>query len=366
MLLIKDIIDILEAWAPPALAESYDNSCLIVGNKNSAVNHIVINLDLTQEVIAFAKHLNANLIICHHPIWFGSKQNLVSGTWVNDLLIDAIKSDIALYAFHTNFDNIRTGVNKSIAALMGLQRTQILLPKPKQLQILYVNVPTTHQQAVQEALFAAGAGKIGDYDNCSFFFSGTGTFRPLSGSNPFLGEKDVIEITIEDKLEVVFPAARQVEIIRAMKQAHPYEEVAFQIITTENYHSDIGAGIIGYLPEPVPTEIFLGSLKAIFSAEGIRYADTHKTHIEKVAICGGSGSFLISESLKQKADALVTADITYHKFFEPDKKMLLVDIGHYESEQFAVQQIHAYIQEKFSNFAASIFTHSTNPIRYFR
>lgn len=362
---IKQIANAIESWAPRPLAESYDNVGLLVGDPNLEVTGAVINLDMTEEVLDEAIATGANMVIAHHPIWFTGRKRLNGEDYVSRIIIKAVKNDLALYAVHTNLDNVHTGVNEMIARKLGLKNTSILRPKGDTLRKLTVYVPRKRRKNLLEALWAAGAGRIGDYDKASFSGKGTGSFRPLDGSNPSIGDVNTYEEVKEARIEVVFPYFLQGAVIRAMKIAHPYEEIAFEVMPALNPIKEIGSGMIGELKNGMAKADFLKFVKETFACGGIRYSDCERDIIKKIAICGGSGSFLIKDAMRAGVDALVTGDITYHKFFDNEGKFLLMDIGHYESEQFTSQLIYDFISEKFPTFAVRLSKVKTNPVKYY-
>ena len=362
---IKKVIQALEKLAPSALAESYDNVGLLVGDPNWECKGILINLDCTEAVVDEAIEQGLNLIVVHHPIWFSGRKRLNGEDYVSRVIIKAVKHDIGIYAIHTNLDNVRVGVNDMICEKLGLEGRRILAPKSQTLQKLVTYVPEKDAEAVLLAIFEAGAGKIGDYDQSAFTQSGTGSFRPLKGSNPTIGQQGEREFVNETRIEAVFPFYAKGKVISALKQAHPYEEVAYQIMATANSIREIGSGMIGTLPEAMDKQSFLEKVKSSFHCGGIRFADAPKDSIQKVAVCGGAGSFLIQIARRSGADAFITGDITYHKFFDNEEEMLLLDIGHYESEQFTSQLIYNYISKVFPNFAILLSEVYTNPVKYF-
>ncbi|MCB9236173.1 MAG: Nif3-like dinuclear metal center hexameric protein [Bacteroidia bacterium] len=362
---VKDISAILEAWAPRPLAESYDNVGLLVGDPNMEVTGALVNLDMTEDVVDEAIVKGMNMVIAHHPIWFTGRKRLNGEDYVSRVIIKAVKNDIALYATHTNLDNVYTGVNAMMARKLGLQNATILRPKGEILQKLTVYVPVENRMQVLEAMWGAGAGRIGNYDQASFSSTGTGSFRPLEGANPHIGGVGAYEEVNEARVEVVFPFWLQGAVVRAMKNAHPYEEVAYEVMATQNEVASLGSGMVGDLPEPLSKADFLKMVKETFRCGGIRYSDCEQETIQRVALCGGSGSFLIPDARRAGADALVTGDITYHKFFDNEGKFLLLDIGHYESEQFTQELIYNFISEKFPNFAIRLSEVDTNPVKYY-
>lgn len=362
---VADLEQFLNEIASPALAESYDNVGLQVGDRNANVLGVLINLEITESVINEAIEMGANVIIVHHPLIFSPIKKLTSGSFINDLLIKLVQNNIALFAIHTNLDNVKHGVNKKIADKIGLTNLEILQKKSNNLFQLVTYVPETHLDEVLNALFHAGAGKIGNYDECSFTGKGLGTYRPLEGSKPFLGEKNQRSNEEETKIELVFPSHLRRSVEKALLKSNPYEEVAYQIFETKNSVRDIGSGMIGELSEEMKKEDFLKHLHNTFQCGAIRYADSNKKMIKKVAICGGSCSFLIGAAKNAKADAFVTGDITYHKFFDGNGKLLLCDIGHYESEQYTSELLFENISKKFPNLAVYLSKINTNPVKYY-
>jgi dinuclear metal center YbgI/SA1388 family protein len=365
-MLIKEITDYLEEIAPLSLQENYDNCGLLIGNKNEPINGILTTLDCTPEVVEEAINKKCNLIIAHHPIIFSGLKKLTGANYIERTVLLAIKNNIAIYAAHTNFDNIlKKGVNEYLATLLGLKQTCILSNKPNQLKKLVFFCPATHADKVRNALFTAGLGQIGNYDSCSFNTQGKGTFRALQGANPFVGEVNKVHTEDEIKIEGVFSTWQQPTILNALFSNHPYEEVAYEIYNLDNTNTRVGAGIIGELPEALSVPDFLNHLKQTLQIQQIRYTQLKKPFIKKVAVCGGSGSFLIKNALNAQADAYVTSDIKYHDFFDADKQLLIADIGHYETEKHTKQLFFDILTEKFSNFAIHISEINTNPVNYF-
>ncbi len=360
----SSITSVLNLWAPPFLAESYDNSGLIIGHPETHCKGILVALDCTESVLDEAIERGCNLVISHHPIWFTSRKKLNGDDYVSRTLIKAIKNDIGIFAIHTNLDNISRGVNQIISEKLGLQKTRILKVKEQSLMKLEVFVPHENRETLLLALWNAGAGKIGNYTQASFFVNGEGTFLPETGANPTIGKIGKLERVQESKVEVIFEKHLQTGLIRAMKDAHPYEEVAFQILALENGQPEMGAGMMGEFAKPLKKSDFLDLLKNTFSANGIRYSDCKQDEIKTVAVCGGSGSFLIFNALQEKADAFVSGEIGYHSFFEGDNRMLIADLGHWESEQFTSELICRFLSGKFPTFAVHLSKTVTNPVKY--
>ena len=361
---ISDITQHLETIAPVHFQESYDNAGLIAGDPAAECTGIIVSLDAIETVVDEAIHHKCNLIVAHHPIIFRGLKKLNGKNYVERTLLKAIKNDIAIYAIHTNIDNIKKGVNGKIAEKIGLMELQILQPKENILKKLITFAPKDKAEAVRKALFSAGGGELGKYSECSFNTEGTGTFKPLEGADPFVGEIGKRHEENELKIEVIFPGYLEQKIIRAMIEAHPYEEVAYDIISLGNYLSDVGSGVIGELEAGIDETEFLGKIKEAFGLKVIKHTSLSGRKVKKVAVCGGAGSFLIPVALSNKADVYITSDIKYHEFFDAGS-MLLLDIGHYESEQFTIDLLHAILSEKYPNFAVRKTGVITNPVQYF-
>lgn len=360
---VSDITEYLEQLAPAAYQESYDNSGLLVGSPDKEIKAVLVSLDVTEEVIDEAVEKGAGLIVSHHPIIFGGLKRLNGNNYVERCVIKAIRSDIALYAIHTNLDNVTGGVNSRLAQVLGLTDVRILSPKPEMLRKLITFVPTDHVEVVLDALFQAGAGHVGAYDQCSFRSEGTGTFKGGEGTDPFVGIPGERHEEKEVRLEVILPFDRQRSVLNALFTSHPYEEVAWDLLRLENDHQQVGSGMIGELAEEVETEAFLKLLKDKVGG-GVRYTRPVKDKVRRIAVCGGSGSFLLKDAIRQKADVFVTADFKYHQFFDAEDRIVIADIGHFESEQFTIDLICEAIREKFTNFATFHTAVKTNPILY--
>ncbi|HUH75446.1 MAG TPA: Nif3-like dinuclear metal center hexameric protein [Chitinophagales bacterium] len=364
MIKILNIIKEIEKVADPSLQESYDNARLITGNSDWECTGVVMCLDAIEEVIDEAIEKKCNLVLSHHPIVFSGLKSLTGKNYIERTIIKAIKNDIAIYAAHTNLDNVIEGVNQKIAQKIGLKNIQILEPKKGLLKKLYTYVPTSHTEKVKTALFETGAGQIGKYSECSFKVSGEGTFKGNADTNAFIGEQGKLQIEQEDKIEFLFPAYLERNILKQLFESHPYEEVAYEIISLENYHQGIGSGVIGELETPVNTMEFLTSLKVKMQTPLIRYTSPVSEHIQKVAICGGAGSFLLNTAIAKNADIFITGDYKYHQFFDADGQIVIADIGHFESEQFTIDLFYEILIKKFPNFALYLTKVITNPVNY--
>ncbi|HYV92967.1 MAG TPA: Nif3-like dinuclear metal center hexameric protein [Chitinophagales bacterium] len=371
---LKEIIAVLEEFAPPALQESYDNAGLITGNPEMEITEAMLCLDATEEVIEEAIQTKCNLVIAHHPIIFSGLKKITGSNYVERVIIRAIKNDIAIYAAHTNLDNVHYGVNKKICERLQLRNTRILSPLKGKLMKLFTFAPNEHALKVREALFAAGAGMIGNYDECSFNSEGYGTFRGNDETNPFVGAKGIQHREEETKIEVIFPGWLQSKIVSALKESHPYEEVAYDVIALSNDWANTGAGMIGELEHPMVANDFLSFLKEKMNTQTIRYtkftarpdkSGTHDSRLTTIAVCGGAGSFLLKDAINAKADAFVTGDFKYHQFFDAENKIMICDIGHYESEQFTPGIFAEVLRRKFPTFATRFTSINTNPIKYY-
>lgn len=362
---IKEMIQSLETFAPVALQESYDNAGLIVGNGETECTGIITSLDVTEAVVEEAVKKNCNLIVAHHPIIFKGIKKLNGKNYVERTVISAIKNDVAIYAIHTNLDNVAEGVNKMIADKLNLHNCKVLLSKENTLQKLVTFCPLNNAEEVRKALFAAGAGAIGKYDECSFNVDGSGTFRAGEGSNPFVGIIGERHYENETRIEVIFPSFLQQKIINALKEAHPYEEVAYYIHSLENVQEDIGSGLTGQLTAPISEKELLKKIQSSFNLSIIKHTSFLDKPVTKIAVCGGAGIFLLPNAIAAGAQVYITSDIKYHEFFDADNRILLCDIGHYESEQFTIDLLTEFLQEKFPNFAVLKTETNTNPVRYF-
>lgn len=353
----------MQIWAPEALQEDYDNAGLLVRGDDS-VSGVLITLDCTEEVVDEAIAKNCNFIVAHHPIVFRGLKKFTGKNYVERTVMKAIRHNISIYAAHTNLDSVQSGVNQKIAEKLGISSPRILQPKSNQLRQLAFFVPEDRAEVVKAAIFEAGAGEIGNYKNCSFQVSGTGNFMPLDGSEPYSGENGKLQWEQEFRVEVIFPVQLEHAVVRAMKEAHPYEEVAYQIYPVTNTHAYIGSGMIGELETPVSKMDFLQHVKQHFGCEMLKYTPSDSAQVQRIAWCGGSGFFLLGAAKAQKADVFITSDVKYHEFFDAEREICLCDIGHYESEQFTSVLIMSYLIKKFPNFALRISGISTNPVKY--
>lgn len=364
MTTLSALIQHLESFAPPALQESYDNSGLITGSPEWEVNGVLVTLDCTEEVVQEAISKGCNVVVAHHPIVFSGLKRLNGKNYIERTVIKAIQNNIAIYAIHTNLDNVRAGVNKKIADRLGLRSTKVLAPKRGILRKLVTFAPMDNAEPVRMALFAAGAGSIGHYDQCSFNLNGTGTFRPGLEANPVLGQRGSMHAEQEVRIEVVYEFWKEAAILKALRAAHPYDEIAYDLYPLENTLQDAGAGMIGELENPMDEAGFLHFLKEAMKTGMVRHTRYLGKKVKKIAVCGGSGSFLLNDAKRAGADVLVTADFKYHQFFDAENQLIIADIGHFESEQFTGELLSDLISEKFPTFAVRLTEVNTNPVHY--
>ncbi|HTM97768.1 MAG TPA: Nif3-like dinuclear metal center hexameric protein [Pedobacter sp.] len=359
------ITNYLESIAPLNYQEDYDNAGLIVGRPDEEITAAIVALDCTEQIIdeAIAKH--CNLIITHHPIVFKGLKKFNGKTYVERVVQKAIKNDIALYAIHTNLDHVSNGVSGEICKRLGIANGKVLAPKTGLLKKLVTFCPTASANTVKEALFNAGAGNIGNYSECSFSNEGTGTFNGNENTDPFVGIPGKQHSETEQRIEVIFKVQDERKILVSLLEHHPYEEVAYDIYPISNSLATVGAGMVGWLSEEMDGVDFLRHVKEKMQAKVIRHTAVLPKKIKKVAVCGGAGSFLLKDAIAAGADAFVTADFKYHEFFDAENKLIICDIGHYESEQFTSNLLLDLLYTKFPDLAIYLTSHNTNPVNYF-
>ncbi|GAB3781504.1 Nif3-like dinuclear metal center hexameric protein [Spirosoma horti] len=365
MFQIRHLAAHIEALAPLAYQESYDNVGLLVGDPSTIITGVLVTLDVTEAVVDEAIAKGCNVIVAHHPIVFKGLKKLNGKTYVERTVIKAIKHDIALYAAHTNLDNVAGGVNFKIAEKLTLQNVRILAPKTQVLTKLVTFVPVAATQTVLDALYEAGAGQVGEYKNCSFRVSGIGTFQPSEKAQPAIGQAGEYHEEAENRVEVIIPTHQQGQLLTALRRAHPYEEVAYYLTGLDNQHQEVGSGAVGDLAEPLAGEAWLSYLKEHMSLNLIRYTPLPDRPISRIAVCGGVGSFLLPDAIRAGADVFVTADYKYHEFFDAENRISICDISHYESEVFTKDLIRGHLAKKFTTFAVILSETDTNPVRYF-
>ena len=363
-MIIQDIIKEIEAFAPLNYAEDFDNVGLLVGDKDAEVSGALITLDTLEATVEEAIAKKCNLIVSFHPIIFSGLKKITGKNYVERVVLKAIKNDIAIYAIHTALDNQYKGVNDMICEKIGLINRKILIPKKNSIKKLLTFVPKNDAKKVRKAIFDAGGGSIGNYDNCSFNVNGKGSFKGNESSNPVIGERGNLHFEEETQIGITFPAHLESKVLNALFTSHPYEEVAYEITSLENTNQHLGMGMIGELKESQDEKSFLKFIKSTFKTGCVRHSELLNKPIKKVAVLGGSGAFAIENAKKAGADIYITADLKYHDFYKAEKNIILADIGHYESEQFTKNLLYSFLTKKFSNFALILAETNSNPIKY--
>ena len=363
-MIVKDVINYLEELAPLNYAEDFDNVGLLVGDKQSKVTGVLVTLDTLEAVIDEAIEKKCNLIVSFHPIIFKGLKKITGKSYVERTVLKAIKNDIAIFAIHTALDNALKGVNDIICNTLGLTNKKILIPQKGTIKKLTTYVPTKNAESLRTELFKAGAGNIGNYDNCSFNTEGKGTYRGNESSKPQVGIKGELHEEPETQISVTFSKHIEPRLLNTLFEHHPYEEVAFEVTTLDNYNQNIGIGMVGEIVNSEKTETFLQFVKEKMNVSCIRHSNLIKENVSKIAVLGGSGSFAISAAKAAGADILITSDLKYHDFFSAENDIILADIGHYESEQFTKIFLVDYLSKKITNFAVVLSTTNTNPVKY--
>ncbi|AZJ32101.1 dinuclear metal center protein, YbgI/SA1388 family [Tenacibaculum mesophilum] len=361
---IKDVTNYIEQLAPLSYAEDFDNVGLLIGNYATEVTGVLVTLDTLEETVEEAITKNCNLIISFHPIVFSGLKKINGNNYVERVVLKAIQNNIAIYATHTALDNVNNGVSAKMGEVLGLENMKTLIPKKGIIKKLTTYVPFAEANNLREKLFEAGAGNIGNYDNCSFNVEGKGSYKGNENSNPTVGEKGKLMFEEETCITVTFDSYLEGKILSALFKNHPYEEVAYEVITLDNQNQNVGMGMIGELPSAMNEKDFLLFVKETFKTGCVRHSELLDKPIKKVAVLGGSGSFAIKNAIRASADAYISADFKYHEFFKAEKRILLTDVGHYESEQFTKNLLVDYLSKKFSTFAIILSEKSTNPIHY--
>ena len=361
---IKEITTYLNNTIPLMLQEPYDNSGLLLGDDTKDLKGMLLTVDVTEEVVSEAVRKSCNLIIAHHPLIFKGLKQITGQNHVERTVEAALKNNIAVYAAHTNLDSVDFGVSKMLADKVGMQSQRVLEPRGNLLKKLATFCPVDYAEKVRKAIFEAGAGKIGEYDSCSFNLQGRGSFKPGEGTDPFVGEINELHYESEERIETVYPVYLENKVLQALFDSHPYEEVAYDVYPLDNEFDKIGHGMVGELQESYTVEAFLQEVKKNLGIGCLKYAGPKDKKVNKVAVCGGAGSFLIEKAKSAGADVFITADLKYHEFFEAHDDFVLVDIGHHESEKYTKDLLNQLIIKKFPNFAPTLSEIDTNPINY--
>ncbi|GMN11895.1 Nif3-like dinuclear metal center hexameric protein [Croceitalea sp. MTPC9] len=362
---VNAISQILEELSPLHYAEDFDNVGLLVGDPNQKVTGILVTLDTLENVVEEAITKKCNLIVSFHPILFKGLKKITGKTYVERVVMKAIASNIAIYSMHTALDNSNLGVNAKICSTLGIEKPKVLIPKKGTLKKLTTYVPKNSAKNLKNMLFSAGAGNIGNYSNCSFGVEGIGTFKAGENANPTLGEVGKTHLEEEIQLNITFLSKNESNILESLHKNHPYEEVAYEITSLDNTNQHIGMGMIGHLKQEMSEKDFFTHLKNVMKAKGIRHSAFLGKKVNKVAVLGGSGAFAISAAKNAGADVFITADIKYHQYFEAENKLVIADIGHFETEQFTKNLLVDFLTKKIPNFAVTLSESITNPIKYF-
>jgi dinuclear metal center YbgI/SA1388 family protein len=362
---LKELCSYLDTAVPLSFQEDYDNCGLQVGSPEAEISSILVTIDVTEEVLAEAVQHKCDIVLSHHPLIFRGIKSLTGRSYVERIIHNAIKNDVAIYSSHTNLDIFKDGVSRKMAEKLGLEEINVLSPSENTLLKLVTYVPESHFEKVRNKIFEAGAGEIGNYDKCGFSVPGTGSFRANDKANPFVGERGKLHFENEIRFETILYSNIRDKVTKALLETHPYEEVAYDFYALENKNADIGLGCVGKLPDPVPEMEFLKIVSTVFDARGLRYSKLTGKSVRKVAVCGGSGVSLLNHAMSSGADVFLTADIKYHDFFNTENRILLIDAGHYETEKFSTEILKDLIIKKFPKFAVRFSETNTNPINYF-
>ncbi|MFS0751421.1 Nif3-like dinuclear metal center hexameric protein [Oceanobacillus sp. 1P07AA] len=326
-----DFFQAMEVWAPKHLAYDWDNVGLQIGTYNSTTNRVLITLDVTESVVDEAIEKGINLIIAHHPVLFQSLKQINMDTPKGRTVQKLIKNDITVYASHTNLDAADGGVNDMLAKELNLTHTTPLVPVYNEAYYkVVIYVPESHVDNIRQALADSGAGHIGNYSHCTFQSSGQGTFKPLDGTNPYIGDQNEITYVDEFKVETIVPERILSKVMKSILHVHPYEEPAYDIYSLENETMEFGIGRIGNLTEPTTLDSFIQTVKNQFQLEGMRISGNKDKMIKRVAILGGSGEKYVSKAMRQKADVYITGDMTFHIAQDAaEMGLTIIDAGHY-------------------------------------
>ncbi|MBP5687674.1 MAG: Nif3-like dinuclear metal center hexameric protein [Muribaculaceae bacterium] len=360
---VKEITDAIEAVAPLYLQESWDNSGMQVGDQDSEVTGVVLCTDVREEIVDEAIERGANMIISHHPLLFRGLKKIVGRSYQERIVAKAIKNDITIYCAHTNMDSAVGGVNFKMAEKLGMTGVRVLDPQQGTQRKIVVFVPTEAVAMVEKAMCDAGAGRLGNYDNCTYSMNGEGHYRALDGAEPWAGKVGEKHSEPEVRLEVLVHKALCGRVVAAMIKAHPYEEPAFDIIALENGDKYAGLGVIGDV-EPQDARGFLEKVKNAFEVEAVRYSGNLDRQVRRVAMCGGAGADFIGLAMSQGADVYITGDMKYHEFQGNEERIILADIGHYESEHYTKEIFYDIISKKNPNFAVDFAKSEKNQVKY--
>jgi len=363
-----EIFKYIRSWAPEEIAWNKDNVGLQVGSAKRKVKNILLALDLNMKVIIEAVKKDCNIIITHHPLLFNPLRKIDTDQDNTSLLVEKlIKHDITLFSAHTNLDFTKDGVSFELAKTLKLTNLRFLSNIKSAQYKLIVFVPEGHIEKVASAIFENGGGIIGEYSNCSFRTKGQGSFKGSKKTSPSIGKKLNYEKTDEIKLEVLIDSWKLNEILSAIRSVHPYEEIAYDVYPLNNENVNYGIGAIGELHTAMNQREFFNHVSKSLKINNFRYTTGKTNKIKTVAVCGGSGSEVIPAAIKKGADALITADIKYHTFFDNERKILLIDAGHYETEIFSLNEVNKRLADLIKKKKNKVFKYngSTNPVIFY-
>ncbi|MHB9095858.1 MAG: Nif3-like dinuclear metal center hexameric protein [Eubacteriales bacterium] len=367
----QTIISLIERLAPKSLAEDWDNVGIQVGDQTLETGAVLVSLDLNPQVVSEALSLGANLVVTHHPVIFKPLKNIRADLPMGRMLTDIIKNDIVVYSAHTNLDSAGEGVNQVLAELLELEEIQVLNPeKSEKLYKIVVFIPDSHANDVGQAMTKAGAGWIGNYSDCTFSVKGKGTFKATEGCSPFIGQVGILEETPEIRLETVVKENQVNRVIKAMVNAHPYEEVAYDLYPLANKAGELGLGRVGRLKQAIKLSQFMDLAKKLLKVAEVRYCGDLEAEVRKIAVCGGSGASLIHKASFAGADVFLTGDIKYHEAQEAAALGLnLVDAGHFATENPVVEKLAQYLESAFAveGFSVPVYISKSNydVVRYY-
>lgn len=362
---LRTLLACIEQWAPFSWQESYDNAGLILGDPDRNVTEALVCFDVTPEVVDEAVRIGAGLIVSHHPAIFKGIKRINPASRLGYMIKQSLCHDIAWCALHTNLDNTLNGVNSYLCEQLGLKDVQPLAPLQDIYGKLQVYVPEAYAEKLRQALAEAGCGAGARYDACSYSSRGEGRFRAGSQAHPFSGQIGELHCEAECKIECLYPLHKTRQVLDVLRTNHPYEEPAFDLLPLRNEATGQGAGAIGNLQESMQETELLDKLKELTGTHCIRHSGFRGRKIRRIALCGGSGGSFIGNACARQADAYITGDLKYHDFADAGSGTWLVDIGHFESEKFAMELIFRFIRKNFPNFAVSISEQARNPVSFY-
>ena len=366
MVTCRDVIEIIEQFAPRDLAADWDNIGLQVGDPTREIKSILVTLDVTEDVLNEAISLGTGMIVSHHPLIFKPLKNIRSDNGIGKLIAKALQADILIYAAHTNADSCTKGVNYCLAKRIGLEDIKVLQQGDTKLYKFVVFVPIGHEAVVRDAMGEAGAGWLGAYSHCSFMTEGTGSFKPLAGANPYIGKQGQLEEVSEYRIESIVPETKLRGLVNKVLEVHPYEEVAYDIYPLENLNSHQGMGRIGKLPKPLTLGDLAKKIKDDLGCPWVLVSGPCEDYVQTVAVCGGSGADLMYLAKARRAEVLVTADVKYHQALAAKELGLsIIDAGHNATERVLIPELADYLRIELNKAGKTVAVYesqiNTNP-----